>query len=904
MTPPAKANSVPTAPATPDQVQMSFEQMIIERTRGWMEEYDEANLPRISEAVTMTFRERGDYFSYFNFRGSQGQWRTIPGKGLVTYPVIGRSVRAKTATAVATKIQVEVEAERASIPEKAAAAELARNIARYCRDKNWSKQTEANLAMLCQLQRFCFLYNDYKLHGGTIVEIPETVKKPVKTGDTVYNCSSCGYQFTPEDLGTEDIAEQFKDRDIARSEEQKFQAETPRNIVESDESSTEDVQDFSGTASSDDDAVDAEYTDGMYDADDQDEAEAVLEHTSALTCPTCQTNTLVMDQRARYESQDVLTGNYLRRDCGYMDTRIVSPLLIRFDSYNSLGFDYKNAAWFNYHPLVPVYELLSVAPHLAEKIETGQQRWSEAARWHFDLNNNTSSSTGYSYRSKTYRLDELVEINVWWIAARACVGFREPSGFTLPIFTVNDQGEWMETADAAFEIRAGETIEDAYQRQFQSFRGMVVITWDDQVIGVGDESFTEKWNGVPWTVDPQSGFPRGEERLLKLQDAATNVCSMGYGHIRKRGMPTLVADPLGGFTEQAIRGVGQPGSTILRSQVSADVTDQDWKKFLGYLDAPEMSQHAFQFIQFIIEIAKEESGVFNETVGNVEDQETLGGRKMALNQSLSLMTPTQQAKALALVENTYIWLELWQRYAPDEAYTLIKGTYEEEWKPQDIAAFKALDIRRELAVTVLDGTDIPRTQREMEERFLMAVNFGLFQEPNPLPVQIRAHIIKSVLGIDFDIGNYEAYKRLAHRRYEVLKQELEILEPNEAFTIIPEPMTGFPVRRLRPEITASMMQDPRTAPRDTDEHLVFIEFYTDRINGLAGAKEPDEVLIAACEEMISAHRAYVAAKAAQATAAGNIAGSAGAPQPQLTDGNGESKPAQSQPNAGTQPAPM
>jgi hypothetical protein len=50
------------------------------------------------------------------------------------------------------------------------------------------------------------------------------------------------------------------------------------------------------------------------------------------------------------------------------------------------------------------------------------------------------------------------------------------------------------------------------------------------------------------------------------------------------------------------------------------------------------------------------------------------------------------------------------------------------------------------------------------------------------------------------------------------------------------------------------MQDPRTMPRDTDEHLVFIEFYTDRINGLAGAKAARRSDDRGLRAMISAHR--------------------------------------------------
>jgi predicted RNA-binding Zn-ribbon protein involved in translation (DUF1610 family) len=458
-------------------LRMSFQDMIIERTRGWMNEYDEANLPRIAEAFTMSMRERGDYFSYFNLRQNNSQWRVIPGKGLVTFPIIGRSIRAKTATAVATKIQTEVESNR-EVPEKQAAAELARNIARYCRDKNWTKQTESTIAMLCQLARFCFVYNDYKTEGGMIVEIPETQKRAVKSGDTVYTCSSCGLQHTPATLGVDDIAEQFKSKDLGESE----QHDSLHNIVENGESQTPDP--------AADPAIDTEYTDGEYtaaddaptkdqdqpdeaeqpqqpaqSAPDDDESQAVLEHTANLSCPECQTNTLVMDSRARYESVDALTGEYHRRDCGFMDSRVVSPLLIRFDSYNSLGFEYKRGAWFNYHPLVPAYELLASAPHLAEKLSTGANKWSEAARLH-------------------------------------------------------------------------------------------------------------KWTGMPWKIDPQSAFPKGEENLLKPQDAATNVCSMAYSHTRKRSMPTLVADPMGGFTEQAHQAIGQPGSTAVRQPSRRDANNR------------------------------------------------------------------------------------------------------------------------------------------------------------------------------------------------------------------------------------------------------------------------------------------------------------------------------------------
>jgi hypothetical protein len=100
---------------------MPFDEMIRARTKAWKDEYDQAAVPPLSDAVNMTFRNRGDYFGYFYGGGSRrSQWRAFPGKGMVTYPIIGRSIRSKTATSVSTRVQLEVEAVR-DIPEKQAA---------------------------------------------------------------------------------------------------------------------------------------------------------------------------------------------------------------------------------------------------------------------------------------------------------------------------------------------------------------------------------------------------------------------------------------------------------------------------------------------------------------------------------------------------------------------------------------------------------------------------------------------------------------------------------------------------------------------------------------------------------------------------------------------------------------
>lgn len=850
---------------------LPFDQMVCARTKAWKTEYDDMARPRLVDAVTLTYRKRGDYFGYLYTRTrGNSQWRDIKGTGMVTYPVVGRSIRSKIATSVSTRIQTEVEAVR-DLPEKEAGAEIAKSILKYAHENNWTKSLDAQIAELCQIQRFCWVYNNYEPAGGLLVDIPLTQRSINKIGDTVYTCANCGFQHGPDELGIPDFADQFKEQDLSESDET-----DPRNMGLAGQK--DGIRD-TGNA----DEKDTPQETAAGDTDDQqqpdylnEEGQQTLDHTADLPCPNCDAKALVLDSRARHEYVDGFTGEYEKRDCGFLDTRTFSPLLTRIDSYPCTGFQYKRAGWFNYHPLVPVYELLSMAPHLRDKIQTGTSRWSESARWHFELNNNTSYSQGYAYNSRSYQLDELVEPEIWWVAPQACAGWVSPEEWELPVWKQDVTGTWIETEEALFTINEGETIEQAVKRETkQDFTGLLLIMWGEEVIAVGNQFFDEKILGIPWKVDGQSFYPQGEENLLKLQDAATRVLSLVYSHTVRTAVGPLVVDPLGGFDQNSVENKNQPGDIIYRKPVSADVTNQDWRHFLGYLEPGPMSAAVQYFITLIIDIAKEESGVFNETVGNTEtSDETLGGRRMALTQSLGLMTPIQQAKAMAMIEFDYIVLEQWQKSAPDEAFTLVKGTFEEEWKPQDIEAFRSLDVRRELFVTVVEGTDVPKTQSEMEERYVVALNAGLFMEPNQLPIQVREHIIKSVLGIDFDLGNYNAFKRLAAVRYKNMKQELAMVTPNEAFTILPDAM-GNPTRQLRPEIVASLLQDVRTAPRDTDEHLVFIEYLTDQLNGLLGAKEPDEVLIAGIEKTIDTHRAFVAAKAVQANAVAGVAEGAG-----------------------------
>lgn len=816
-------NEIHKLPDVQALAQIGLTEMLKLRFDGWRDRYDDANTARLSDHVTMTFRSRGDYFGYFSRRrGAHGAWRSPAlSSGLITYPVVERAIKAKTATGTATKIQTEFKAKR-RVPEIEAAAQLTQNLIEYLDETQWSRTMDARIEDLRQIARYCWVHLQYT-SGGMKATVPEKVLKPIKDGDTEFACVECGESFSPDEMGVPDPADRYMAEDLAEHAHTEY-PETARMLgVPSPQ-----APDESGA-----------------------EIEAFESDDEIPGCPVCG-GAMEMMGRAKWELVHALTGEYQTVDMGRLEAQVISPLLTRIDTLNCEGFAYKNADWFNFHPLIPAYELLQIAPHLANKIHSRDHgSWSESARWHYLLANDTTEA---DLMRTSYALDSLLEVEFWWIQPHACVGWTSPRDEEV----------------CGVHFPAGKTIKEAYEAHFgQPFEGFAVLWFDDEPVMLGNESFLSRFAGFPHKIDSQSFFPQGEENLLPIQDAATNTMNMAYSIVKRTAMPKMVADEMMFDIDELRKNVS--GQIIAKKQILNDGPYVPWNAGIGFVPPGELPQAIWQIIEMIIQVSKEMSGIFNETVGNVDNQETLGGRRMALQQSLGLQTPPIQSKAAAKVEFNYLRAELWQKYAPIEAYSLLKGTFDEEWKLSDILAFKSINLREELAQDIVEGTDIPRTPMEMESRYAAALQLGLFDPNNPVPGQVRAYIVKSVLGIDFDVDNYDAYRRVAAKRFEIIRQSCEAFVPEEAFEIMMDE-TGFPKQILRPEISMAIGMHASTKVRSTDQHLVFIEYYTDRLNGLLGAKELDEVLIAALEFVIDLHRAQLAAAAAQLSAVQNVVG--------------------------------
>lgn len=873
-----------------------FQAMILERVRVWKTAYDEAHYPRIGDYVTLAKRNRGDYFGAISQR-VRNAWNGRLGKGLVTYPVVPRAMRSKTATAISTDIRLDFKSPVPD-PEKEAAVQSAENIYLFLENLYWTEQLETSIAQLGMLGGFMGIRAEIE-DGPAVGNRMLTGKKWNQKGATVYGCSDCGGTFDPEEIGlqpveqasaneeTPQIAESHDSQSMWQVDEESFEPFTPEN-----------------------------------DAPHEPKPAVTKYDASKTECPRCGKPTLVLETEEDYEYEDSPTGEFEKILAAKFDMNAESALLIRYDDLNAIGFKWERAHWFNYHPLVPVYELLAKRPALKDKLAKNSfTDWSDSTRWYYELSKARGNIGTPDYSERSY-LDSYAETDYWFIQPIACKGWKEPVGWTLfEDGSIGAFGEQREGVEAVFDIDVDETVEDAFKRREpdEPFHGLMVEMWEETVIDVRNASFMDFWTLFGWQVDASSSIPMGEERLNNLQDACTNVLSMIYSMTLRFSSPKGVAD--GKFFREGDLTDNQPGRWIFAKQDMQSASDDELVKMnvlnkVGYIVPPSPPSLVDMFVNLIIQISKEESGVFDETVGNVNPQnQTASGRQGAINQSLSLMTPTQKAKKHGKVAWARMMLKLWQRYAPEEAYKLVKGTYEDEWKAQDVEAFKALDISNEILIDAIEGTDIPKSRSDYEERFFAAMQMGLFDPMSPIPLEIRAKVIKVLGLVDVDIDNYEADRRLAARRKEVMMQiaeefaslaggydKLIAIVPDPA-TVTPEDPNGIPVRKLAPDLILTIQQDPRTRVAMEDNHLTFIGYYTDQLKGIRGARQPREVDIMLLESANDAHRAMIAMKSAQAASAEGVVANAGVDQGSLNLPSQKAEAAAMQQNAGAQMPP-
>lgn len=839
-----------------EEAGLSAAQTLVAKKRALSEAHDEDIRYNTADYVEMVKRERGDHFGSFEENWLQKNhplaltWVPRESRGMVTYPVISRAVRAKIATELATQFKFTVEAVQ-SDPDLQAVAEKFERMFAYLRRIFWTSNTHFQTSYLRIVGGCCFLFNDFEKNDGIEYDIQNTVPQITIEGNASYICKNCGNVFAPEQLAIQNPIE------AVHAHAQAFEQSRPEFFKNTPKS-------FSTIGDQKaDEKKRTENFQTQLQTVTQNAAES--EDTSQLVCPACQfIGTLENNHEIEVGEQMIPTGDKTKKLSGALKTQIVSSLLIRADEYNGIGFRLDKCHWFNFNFLAPLYQIrqwCETQDQLDNLTTAAPERWSDAVRWHYELSKRKGNRSAYSQSSLRHS-HALGQAELWWWQPVACAGYNAPAD---------------EKIGKNFDIKKGETWEQAFLRRGdKKFKGLCALIVGDEVLKVYNEDFREKWTGIAWTVDPHAFYPKGEERLLQIQSTATRVFTMIYNYTMRCAAPKGFADL--NYVNREDLETNVMGAWVTKKQDANDTKDVDLRTKIFYLVPPELPGTVDNFVEIVITITKEESGVYDETVGagNTTNQ-TASGRQVALSRSLGLQLPSNQAKGDGMCEWAYQALQLCADSAEDEFYMQFIEEDEEEWTATDLAAIRAANIRKQFRIAVVDGSDIPNTREDLEEAYLIAIQSGLFDPASPTPFDVRQALL-DIRGIDYDLEDAKKNERIAKRRYTRLKEIIASFPENERVIFAPLPVDPMmpppateeeaiqrmqPVPQINPELVNLIASDSVTQIRDgIDAHFIYVKFYKDKVLGLIQQDKPDEVLLMILMEIISQHRGMIAAQMA------------------------------------------
>lgn len=804
---------------------------------------------RVRDFVTLEMRRRGDYAGRFSV--NEKTWRPGISSAVVSYPVIARSLRANTATSISTDIPLTFEPSTQH-PAKRAAVELVKAIYKYESDRLWDEALESKHADLGQLGGFTAfklaLEEDTDESFGTR---PAAITRSVELeSDQMFACANCGHNYEPQDLGLTNINEngitEFSSQIAAQMSEQ-----------------------------------------GMEDGDIL-KAFTPAYNADKTACPGCG-GQLVPTNDPSVIFSDVPSGEEVDIYDKHVSREIISPLLIRFDPVMSVGFEYDKAEWFNHHYLVPHHQLRKAFPDHAKKIEGySYSQWSDSVKWYYELSKPNLGQT-----------DQLAESDERQYFAELDVVYFRPSMFDG--VTAGEQDTFQVDGEQ-ITVNKGEEYASAIEKAVgEKFLGLKAFFLHDELLGLETvRSDSDHWVLVAWRPNPTCAVPNGEERQIRLQDQITNIMSMRYAMVVRANNAFLVYDSK--YFERADLTRNQAGSLLGTKPNGPDRTGAVTQQ-IGYVNPPPPNDSDMAFLQLCLATAKEESGVYDETVGNTDSSnKTARGRELAINQSLGLLGVTQKAKKLGKVKFFRNVLRLWQQ-KPDECFRCLAGIYEDGVTPTDIEDFKSLKLDKDVQISAVQGADIPKSTPDMFNAYQIALQLGLFIKDNPLSLEHRQYIVRNVLGLPIDLENYEADRRIASERVSAIKRIIQSKGQElaaEGFDVLTVDFNEFqqPEKVLHPDIVAAISVDPQTQITTFDNHTVCIEYYNNQLKGLVVAKQRNEPLISALRTQIKLHGEIMKITAMQEMASGNMMMQAGAAasDPQL-QGNGQPmmQPAQQNP---------
>lgn len=556
------------------------------------------------------------------------------------------------------------------------------------------------------------------------------------------------------------------------------------------------------------------------------EGETAFDEASGMAtfpCPACG-ETAEVAEEPRAVPTDV--PSYRRVNAGDSETTVWSSYGARVDERDSQGGNLHAARWFEHHYLQSSEEIEAENPGY----DPGSPaEWSFAVKWQKALESGDDACL--RWKSYATRCEEH-EVRDIYLRPEE---YAHRGSERRPFYWKGGDGEVMltDSGEPVFGVEAGERLIDRYPDGFcYRVTKREFLPGSPERPGIYPCDFRNMWAYGGYMPDAFSFWMHPATELDTLQNDANNYYTIDAMYRERNSVNTLVADGMA-FEEDAFE------HDIAFTKEGFDLgLEGDIRRRAYQLTTPSMPQ-AMEGLRFLFEVAPTVGGPQPAAVGAPSPGEPYSAQLLQRQSSLGLLAPSQQSKAQAKCEWARQQLRIAQGWPP-ERFDYLKARFGEEWKAEDVEAFLSCDVDRDLIVSYVEGSEIPTTlvERELRYRQFMTDIAALAQaaqRPDLITLEMVAQGAEYA-GIDYDIGNVEADRRLAESRLKAIREGL-----GKYSALAPE------------EAVALTMRNPKLRVLAKENHGTHIEFYADRERALMAEEAPDMPLVECCEQMIFRH---------------------------------------------------
>lgn len=430
-------------------------------------------------------------------------------------------------------------------------------------------------------------------------------------------------------------------------------------------------------------------------------------------------------------------------------------------------------------------------------------------------------------------------------------------------------------------IKKGENASQKYPN------GVLAIAVNDEIAGIYDNNYKRTVKTSVWLADPTSGWGLGAKAGLPIQKKINHLDNINMEGIDRALRGAIIYD------SEAISGTSLEGSNTnipLRSDFSragAPITD-----FFASVNTQGLSQDVMLFLQTQHDTIQKIMGVPDAAIGETNaNNVTATGQQLEASKATGLLVPAKKSQAHAMEGWCLDQLCLIQKhYTPERIKTEFGSRFGEDWLDDEIQAFLESDLEKAITVEYVEGSEIPQTRAEKEQKLAMMISSGFVP---PTPENISKLVSQS--GIDgLDVGGYDTNLKIAQKRWtfirETYKQNAEGLDLafQQMETMMVDPATGQrltdPMGNVIPNPILLQFLDAPTLQvvDEAEEHPIHETYWKKKTNELSGAsQEQSRLLIELCRTMILRHQNGAFAQTAKAQ---TLMGMAQMPMQQVQQG--------------------